>query len=98
MNHAIFIIKVLDEHKPIHFIYKKYEAVEIKVQFPVSRYKDSRSELTLILWGEDRKNFLKCYKVQKYFAIEGILTFKDYKNAENEVKIITKRISPFLLV
>lgn len=98
MNHAIFIIKVLDKHEPIHFIYKEYEAVEIKVQFPVSRYKDSRSELTLILWGEDRKDFLKCYKVQKYLVIKGTLTFKGYKNGENEVKIITKRIYPFLLV
>ena len=96
MNHAIFVIKVLE--KPIHFIYKEYEAIEIKVQFPILRQKNSRSELTLLLWGDYRNDFLRYYKVQDYLIIEGTFTFKGYKNGENEPKIIVKRIYPFLLV
>lgn len=96
MNHAIFVIKVRE--KPIYFKYKEYEAIEIKVQFPVLRQKDSRSELTLILWGDYRNDFLRYYKVQDYLIIEGTLTFKGYKNGENEAKIIVKKIYPFLLV
>ena len=96
MNHAIFVIKVLGE--PIHFIYKEYEAIEIKVQFPILRQKNSRSELTLLLWGDYRNDFLRYYKVQDYLIIQGTLTFKGYKNGENEPKIIIKKIYPFLLV
>lgn len=95
MNHGIFVIKVLE--KPIHLVYKEYEAIEIKVQFPVIRQKDSRSELTLIIWGDYRKDFLKYYKVQDYLIVEGTLTFKGDKNVENEAKVIVKRIYPFLL-
>lgn len=95
MNHAIFVIKVLE--KPTHLIYKEYETIEIKVQFPILRQKNSSSELTLLLWGDYRKDFLRYYKTQDYLIIEGTLTFKGYKNEENEPKIIVKKIYPFLL-
>ena len=96
MNYGIFVIRVLEE--PIDLIYNEYEAIKIKVQFPVLRQTDSRSELTLILWDNYRNDFLRYYKVQDYLLVEGILTFKGYKDEENEIKIIIKRIYPFLLV
>nr|YP_009694354.1 hypothetical protein Scana_127 [Hapterophycus canaliculatus]AXU40771.1 hypothetical protein Scana_127 [Hapterophycus canaliculatus] len=96
MNNSVFVVKVVD--KPVHLNYKEHETIEIKVQFPVVRQKDSRSELTLLLWGDYRNDFLKYYKVQDYLIIEGILTLKGYKNRENEPKVIVKRIYPFLLV
>lgn len=96
MNHAIFVIKVLD--KPIHFIYGEDEAIEVKIQFPILRQKNFRSELTLLLWGDYRNDFLRYYKTQDYLIIQGTLTFKGYKNGENEPKLIAKRIYPFLLV
>ena len=97
MNHGIFVIKVLEE--PAQLIYKEYEAIQIKVQFPIVRQKDSRSELTLIIWGDYRKDFLRYYKVKDYLIVEGTLTFKGYKNVENEniAKVIVKKIYPFLL-
>ena len=95
MNHGIFVIKVLEE--PKHLVYKEYEAIEIKVQFPVVRQKDSRSELTLLIWDDYRKDFLSYYKVQDYLIVEGTLTFKGYKNIENEAKLIVRRTYPFLL-
>lgn len=95
MNEAVFVVKVID--KAIHLNYNEYEAIQIKVQFPVLRQKDSRSELTLLLWGDYRNDFLKYYKVQDYLIIQGILTLKGYKNGENEPKVIVKRIYPFLL-
>ena len=79
-------------------VYKEYESIEIKVQFPVLRQKDSRGELTLLLWGDYRNDFLKYYKVQDHLIIEGTLTLKGYKNGENEIKVIVKRLYPFLLV
>ena len=96
MNDAIFVVKVVD--KPINLIYKEYEALQIKVKFPVLRQKDSRSELTLLLWGDYRNDFIKYYKVQDYLIVQGTLTLKGYKNGENEPKLIGKRIYPFVLV
>lgn len=96
MNHAIFVVKVTGE--PVHLVYKEYETIEIKVQFPILRKKDSRGELTLLLWGDYRNDFLKYYKVQDHLIIEGTLTLKGYKNGENEAKVIVKRLYPFLLV
>lgn len=95
MNDGIFVIKVLKE--PTNLVYKEYEAIEIKVQFPVLRQKDSRSELTLLIWGDYRKDFLRYYKVQDYLIVEGTVTFKGYKNAENEAKVIVKKVYPFFL-
>lgn len=95
MNHAIFVVRMIG--KPTHLIYKEHETIEIKVQFPTVRQKESRSELTLIIWGEDRNDFLKYYKVQDHLIIEGILTSKGYKDGENEAKVIVKKIYPFLL-
>ncbi len=95
MNHAIFVVRI--KGNPTHLIYKEYECTEIKVQFPVVRQKDSKSELTLLIWGEYRNDFLKYYKVQDHLIIEGILTSKGYKNGENEAKVIAKKIYPFLL-
>ena len=96
MNHGIFVVKVVD--KPVHLNYKEYETIEIKVQFPILRQKDSRSELTLLIWGDYRNDFLKYYKVQDYLIIQGTLTLKGYENGENKPKVIVKRIYPFLLV
>ena len=96
MNHAIFVVKLVE--KPSNLIYKEDKPLEIKVQFPVLRQKDSRSELTLILWGDYLTKFLKEYKVEDYLIIEGTLTWKVYKNRGNEAKVIVKRIYPFTLV
>lgn len=96
MNHAIFVVRVIG--KPVHLIYNEHESIEIRVQFPALRQKDFRSELTLLLWGDYRNDFLKYYKVQDHLIIEGTLTLKGYKNSENEVKLIVKRMYPFLLV
>lgn len=95
MNHAIFIVKIIGN--PTHLIYKEYETLEIKVQFPVVRQKDSRSELTLLIWGDSRNDFLNYYSIQDHLIIEGILTSKGYKNGENEAKVIVKKMYPFLL-
>ena len=96
MNHALFVVKVIKD--PVHLIYKEFQAIEIKVEFAVRRQKNSRNELTVLLWGGYREDFLKYYKVQDYLIIEGIITVKGYKNEENEVKLIVKRLYPFLLV
>ena len=96
MNHSIFVVKVIGE--PVHLVYKEYETIEIKVQFPVIRQKDSRGELTLLLWGDSRNDFLKYYKIQDHLIIECILTLKGYKNGENEAKVIIKKLYPFLLI
>ena len=61
MNHAIFVVKAIGE--PVHLVYKGYETIEIKVQFPVLRQKDYMGGLTLLLWGDYRNDFLKYYKV-----------------------------------
>ena len=95
MNHAVFVVKVVEKH--VDLSYKEYQAIQIKVQFPVLRQKDSRSELTLLLWGNYRNDFIKYYKVQDYLIVQGTLTLKGYKNGENEPKVIVKRIYPFLL-
>nr|YP_011007508.1 hypothetical protein V2496_pgp011 [Sporochnus bolleanus]WAM64937.1 hypothetical protein [Sporochnus bolleanus] len=95
MNHAIFVVKVIKN--PVHLIYKEYPTIEITVQFPVVRQKNSRSELTILLWGGHRDDFLKYYKVQDYLLIEGILTLKGYKNEKTDAKVIVKRLYPFLL-
>ena len=96
MNHAIFVVKAIGE--PVHLVYKGYETIEIKVQFPVLRQKDYMGGLTLLLWGDYRNDFLKYYKVQDYLIIEGAVTLKGYENGENETKVIVKRLYPFLLV
>ena len=96
MNHAIFVVKVTNE--PVHLIYKECQTIEIKVQFPVFRQKNSKKELTIMLWGNYREDFLKYYKINDYLVIEGILTLKGYKNDENEAKVIVKKLYPFLLI
>lgn len=99
MNHAIFVVKVIE--KPVHLIYKECQAMEIKVKFPAPRQKNSRNELTLLLWGDYKGDFVKYYKTQDYLIIEGTLTSKGYVNEDNEineVKIIVKKLYPFLLI
>nr|YP_011005681.1 hypothetical protein V2479_pgp011 [Cutleria multifida]WAM62685.1 hypothetical protein [Cutleria multifida] len=96
MNHALFVVKVIKN--PIHLIYKELETIEIKVEFPAPRQKNSKNQLTLLLWGSYREDFLKYYKVQDYLIVEGILTLKGYQNEDNEVKVIVKRLYPFLLI
>lgn len=95
MNHALFVIKVI-EH-PIHLVYGEYETLEIKVEFPVPRQKNSKHELSIVLWGGHRDDFLKYYKVQDYLIIEGIITINSYKNGDPEVRITAKKLYPFLL-
>lgn len=95
MNDSVFVVKVVE--KLVDLNYKEYEATQVKVQFPVLRQKDDRSELTLILWGDYRNDFMKYYKVKDYLIIQGILTLKGYKNGENEPKVIARKIYPFRL-
>nr|YP_009691352.1 hypothetical protein [Laminaria digitata]QEG58108.1 hypothetical protein [Laminaria digitata] len=99
MNHAIFVVKVIE--KPVHLIYKECQSMEIKVKFPAPRKKNSINELTLLLWGDYKGDFVKYYKAQDYLIIEGTLTSKGYANEENEInetKIIVKKLYPFLLI
>nr|YP_011005404.1 hypothetical protein V2475_pgp012 [Chorda asiatica]QWK43191.1 hypothetical protein [Chorda asiatica]WAM62267.1 hypothetical protein [Chorda asiatica] len=95
MNHAILVVKVISN--PVYLTYKEYQVIEIKVEFPVSRQKNSGKELTLLLWSDHQGDFVKYYKVQDYLIIEGTLILKGYKTIENKAKIIVKRIYPFLL-
>ena len=93
MNHAFFIVKVVKP--PIHLMFKDYETIEIKVEFPTSRQKNSKNEIILLLWGNHREDFLKYYKVQDYLLIEGIVTL----NVNNKkIKVTVKKLYPFLLV
>nr|YP_011006382.1 hypothetical protein V2486_pgp012 [Ecklonia cava]WAM63386.1 hypothetical protein [Ecklonia cava]WAM63527.1 hypothetical protein [Ecklonia cava subsp. stolonifera] len=99
MNHAIFVAKVIE--KPVHLVYKEYQSMEIKVKFPSPRQKNSKNELKILLWGDDKGDFLKYYKTQDYLIIEGTLTSTGYINKENEineVKFIVKKFYPFLLI
>nr|YP_011002551.1 hypothetical protein V2388_pgp012 [Undaria peterseniana]WAL33342.1 hypothetical protein [Undaria peterseniana] len=98
MNHAIFVVKVIE--KPVHLIYKECQSMEIKVKFPTLRQKNSKNELKLLLWGDYKGDFIKYYKTQDYLIIEGILTSTGYAyvNEANEVKIIVKKLYPFLLI
>nr|WRW10713.1 hypothetical protein ASMI161 [Ascoseira mirabilis] len=96
MNHAIFIVKVINT--PIHLIYSNFQTIEVKVRFPITRKKNSINELTLLLWGQSKDDFLKYYKIQDYLIIEGILTLHDYKNEDNDANIVVKRLYPFLLI
>nr|YP_009182620.1 hypothetical protein LEIZ163 [Undaria pinnatifida]AKG50045.1 hypothetical protein LEIZ163 [Undaria pinnatifida]UXC96956.1 hypothetical protein ycf41 [Undaria pinnatifida]UXC97094.1 hypothetical protein ycf41 [Undaria pinnatifida]UXC97232.1 hypothetical protein ycf41 [Undaria pinnatifida] len=96
MNHAIFVVKVIE--KPVHLIYKECQSMEIKVKFPILRQKNSKNELKLLLWGDYKGDFIKYYKTQDYLIIEGILTSTGYVNEANEVKIIVKKLYPFLLI
>jgi len=99
MNHAIFVVKAIE--KPVHLIYKECQYMEIKVKFPAPRQKNSRNEMTILLWGDYKGDFVKYYKTQDYLIIEGTLTSKGYINEENEineVKIIVKKLYPFLLL
>nr|QWK42339.1 hypothetical protein [Postelsia palmaeformis] len=96
MNHGIFVVKVIG--KPVQLIYKECQSMEIKVKFPARRQKNSINELTLLLWGDYKGDFVKYYKTQGYLIIEGTITSKGYADEENEVKIIVKKLYPFLLV
>nr|YP_010206579.1 Ycf41 [Alaria crispa]YP_010206861.1 Ycf41 [Alaria esculenta]UAX22022.1 Ycf41 [Alaria sp. PI001]UAX22163.1 Ycf41 [Alaria sp. PI20]UAX22586.1 Ycf41 [Alaria sp. TTB000023]UAX22727.1 Ycf41 [Alaria sp. TTB000026]UAX22868.1 Ycf41 [Alaria sp. TTB000053] len=99
MNHSIFVVKVIE--KPVRLIYKGCQSIEIKVKFPAPRQKNSKNELTLLIWGDDKDDFVKYYKIQDYLIIEGTLTSKGYindGNDGNEVKIIVKKFYPFLLI
>nr|YP_009330448.1 Ycf41 [Coccophora langsdorfii]ANS72220.1 Ycf41 [Coccophora langsdorfii] len=95
MNHAFFIVKVVKS--PIHLMFKDYETIEIKVEFPTSRQKNSKNEILLLLWGDHRDDFLKYYKVQDYLLIEGIITL-NATNTNKEVKVTVKKLYPFLLL
>nr|YP_011005123.1 hypothetical protein V2471_pgp011 [Analipus japonicus]WAM61986.1 hypothetical protein [Analipus japonicus] len=95
MNHALLVVKVVQN--PIHFVYDEYQTIELKVEFPVPRQKNSKNELTVVLWGGYRDDFLKYYKVQDYLIVEGIITIKSHKNEENEIKIVGKKLYPFIL-
>lgn len=96
MNHSIFVVRVLNE--PIHLTFNEYQTIEIKVQFPALRQKSFKNEFTLLLWGDYRDDFLKYYKVRDYLIVEGTITLKGYAERENEVKVIVKKLYPFLLV
>nr|YP_009684167.1 hypothetical protein [Lessonia spicata]QDP13991.1 hypothetical protein [Lessonia spicata]QWK42765.1 hypothetical protein [Lessonia spicata] len=98
MNHAIFVVKIIE--KPVPLIYKECQSMEIKVKFPSLRQKNSRNELTLLLWGDYKGDFVKYYKTKDYLIIEGTLTSTGYVNVneENEIKIIVKKLYPFLLI
>nr|YP_009182481.1 hypothetical protein MOGBL162 [Costaria costata]ALF63025.1 hypothetical protein MOGBL162 [Costaria costata]QWK43900.1 hypothetical protein [Costaria costata]WAM62544.1 hypothetical protein [Costaria costata] len=93
MNHAIFVVKIIE--KPIHLICKEYQSMEIKVKFPAPRQKDSINKLTLLIWGNYKSDFINYYKAQDYLIIEGILTSQ---SSVNEVKVIVKKLYPFLLL
>nr|QWK41912.1 hypothetical protein [Protohalopteris sp.] len=95
MNHAIFLVKLITN--PVHLSYNAHHTIELGVQFAGATHKNFKNELTLILWGYHRDDFLKYYKIQDYLVVEGILTVKDYKTDETKLKIIAKRIYPFLL-
>nr|QWK43474.1 hypothetical protein [Egregia menziesii] len=98
MNQAIFVVKVIE--KPVHLIYKECQCIEIKVKFSSPRQKNSINELTLLIWGDYKGDFVKYYKTQNYLIIEGTLTSKGYVNEENEInglKIIVKKLYPLLL-
>nr|YP_011007648.1 hypothetical protein V2497_pgp012 [Syringoderma abyssicola]WAM65077.1 hypothetical protein [Syringoderma abyssicola] len=95
MNHAICLVKVIK--KPVELIYNENRAIEVGVQFPGPLKKTLVNEMSLILWGEYREDFLNYYKIQDYLIIEGIITSKASKTDESIVKIIAQRIYPFLL-
>nr|YP_011006665.1 hypothetical protein V2488_pgp011 [Halosiphon tomentosus]WAM63810.1 hypothetical protein [Halosiphon tomentosus] len=95
MNHAFFVVKIIGN--PVHLIHNECQSIEIKVKVSTPRKKSSRKELTLVLWGDSFLSFLKYYKIQDYLIIEGIVTLKGYINEDNEVKVIVKRLYPFLL-
>nr|YP_011007368.1 hypothetical protein V2495_pgp012 [Scytothamnus australis]WAM64797.1 hypothetical protein [Scytothamnus australis] len=95
MNHAIFIVKLIKD--PVSINYENYQTVEAKVKFASPRQKSSINELTLLLWGEYRDDFLTYYKVHDYVIVEGILTLTDSKTNISEGKLIVKRLYPLLL-
>lgn len=95
MNHSIFLVKILAG--PVHLNYNTYKTIELEVQFARISYKNLKNKLILTLWGDHRDDFLKYYKIHDYLVIEGILTNKCYKNEKSDLKIIAKRVYPFLL-
>jgi len=98
MNHGIFIVRVIEN--PIDLIYNENLVLKILVQFAKTNKKTFRNEISLLLWGGFREDFLNLYKIQDYLLIEGIITStsKGYiSNTDEEVKLIAKRVYPFLL-
>ena len=60
--------------------------------------KNFKNELTLLLWGEYRNDFLRYYKIQDYLIVDGTLALKNTDGGDNEVRIIVKKLYPLLLV
>ena len=95
MNHGIFIIKVVEN--PIPIMYKEDSIIKIPVCFAKNHNKLFKNEISLILWGCFKEDFLNYYKLKDYLIIEGIITSVGYKNEREEVNLIAKRVYPFLL-
>lgn len=94
MNHAIFLVKLITPpiqlNDDLH-----HNTIEVGVQFAGANYRNLKNQFDIILWGEHADDFLKYYKIQDYLVIEGIMTSKGYN--KSNLKIIAKRIYPFLL-
>lgn len=95
MNHTIFIVKIITN--PVHLIYDDHHSIEIEVEFAAPIQKNFENELTLVLWGHHRDDFLKYYKTQDYLLIEGFLAVKGYRNDQTQLKIVARCMYPFLL-
>lgn len=95
MNHGLFIIKVLEN--PEHLMINETPLIKVPVKFTSSNQKLSNFNLTLILWGGFRDDFINYYKVKDYLLIEGIITSNRKTNDNDEVNLIAKRVYPFLL-
>lgn len=95
MNHGIFIVKIIEN--PIDLSYNQNPVLKIQVQFAKIGRKNSKSQINLLLWGGFREDFINYYKIQDYLLIEGIITSKGYNDHQDEVKLIAKRVYPFLL-
>lgn len=95
MNHGIFIIKIVED--PIQILSNENSPIRIAVCFAKQHNKPFKNEISLILWGGFKEDFLNYYKIKDYLLIEGIITSKGYKNEREEVNLIAKRVYPFLL-
>nr|YP_009455876.1 hypothetical protein [Dictyopteris divaricata]YP_010205381.1 hypothetical protein LK366_pgp010 [Grateloupia livida]AQZ25092.1 hypothetical protein [Dictyopteris divaricata]UAV85950.1 hypothetical protein [Grateloupia livida] len=95
MNHGIFLVKVME--KPINLSYGENLVLKILVKFAKPRKKNVKNEIYLILWGGFREDFINFYKIKDYLLIEGIITSKVYKESQEEINLIAKRVYPFLL-
>ena len=82
---------------PIEIMYKEDSIIKINVRFAKNYSKPFRNEISLILWGGFKDDFLNYYKIKDYLIIEGIITSAGYKNEKEEVNLIAKRVYPFLL-